>query len=231
MTTRKTKPKAQTEKPSSDLRAGKRDDETQFQATARAIMAPGFRHGQTAAQLYSAQLKDTAFAPGLGDYADAIIETAKQAEKGDLAFASRTLAAQAMTLDAIFTETARRMALNMGEHLPATEIYARIALKAQAGSRAAIEALAKLHQPREQTVRHVHVNEGGQAVIADTFHHHGGAGQNGQSNEQPHATGTGPAGASPALPCPDPIGPAVPLPGGEGQGALPDARRQRQRRT
>ncbi len=119
----------------------------------------------------------------------------------------------------------------MGEYLGATEIYARIALKAQAGSRAAIETLAKLHSPREQTVRHVHVNEGGQAVIADEFHHHTGGRENGKSNEQPHATGTGDTGAGPALPCPDPLGPAVPLASGERQRPVPDARRQRQRRT
>jgi hypothetical protein len=34
-----------------------------------------------------------------------------------------------------------------------------------------LEALAKLHQPREQTVKHVHVNEGGQTVVTDHFRH------------------------------------------------------------
>lgn len=107
------------------------------------------------------------FAPGAGDYADAVQERANSAADGDLAFASRMLAAQAVTLDTIFTEMARRMALNMGEYLGATETYGRIAMKAQAQSRATLEALAKLHQPREQTVRHVHVNEGGQAAAAN----------------------------------------------------------------
>lgn len=41
--------------------------------------------------------------------------------------------------------------------------------------RATLEALAKLDQPREQTVRHVHVdNRGGQAVIAETVQTGGG---------------------------------------------------------
>lgn len=44
-----------------------------------------------------------------------------------------------------------------------------------------LEALAKLHHPRKRTVRHVHVNEGGQAVIVDKFHHHTGGQQYGQS--------------------------------------------------
>jgi hypothetical protein len=139
-----------------------------------------------------ANLGSASFAPGLADYADAIAEKATAAASGDLTFASRMLAAQAMTLDGIFTEMARRMALNMGDYLGATETYARIALKAQANSRATIEALAKLHQPREQTVRHVHVNQGAQAVIADQFHQHQHAGQGGHENgtidKQPHAT-------------------------------------------
>lgn len=140
---------------------------------------------------------------------------------------SRMPAEQAITLDMIFSEMAQRMASNIGEYLLAMEIYSRIALKAQANSRATLEALAKLHQPREQTVRHVHVNEGGQAVIADEFHHHQTGGlENGESIEQPHATGTGAAGAGPALPCPDPIGEGLPIPSGEGWEAVPDARRE-----
>jgi hypothetical protein len=121
---------------------------------------------------------------------------------------------------------ARRAAINRGEYIAATETYSRIALKAQAGSRATVEALAKLHQPREQTVRHVHVNEGGQAVIADQFHNHTGVQENGKAGNQPHATGAGAAGANAALPCPDPLGGGVPIASSEGQAAVQDARRQ-----
>ena len=233
MTAKRSKAKANNEgdKPSNTLNAHKRDNESQHKATARALLTPDFRHGQTAATLFHSQLKDTGLAPGLGDYADAIKDQGKIAESGDLAFASRLLAAQAMTLDNIFAETARRMALNMGEHLAAMEIYARVALKAQTNSRATIEALAKLHQPREQTVRHVHVNEGGQAVIADQFHHHTGGQKNGQADGQPHATGTGAAGTSPALSGPDPLGNGVPISGDQGAEKVPNARRQGKRRA
>jgi hypothetical protein len=165
-------------------------------------------------------------APSAVGYADAVTEIGDKAAKGDLAFVSRMLAAQAVTLDNIFAEMIRRMALNMGDYLGPTETYARIALKAQANSRATLEALTKLHQPREQTVRHVHVNEGGQAVIADQFHHHTGGQENGQSIEQPHATGTGTTGPSPALPSPEPFGKRVPVPRRERVRAVSDARRQ-----
>ena len=142
---------------------------------------------------------------------------------GDIAFASRMLAAQAVTLDTMFTELARRAALNMGEYLNAAEQYARLALKAQGNSRATLEALAKLHQPREQTVRHVHVNQGGQAIVAEQFHHHTGGGQNVESAKQSHTTGD--AGTSPALLGQDTIGDIMPIPGGIRPAAMSDARR------
>ena len=208
------------------VNAPRRGDESEYLATARAILNPDARHGMTAAQLFKAHLGDSGLAPGIGDYGDAFAEQGKKAASGDLTFASRMLASQALSLDSIFTEMARRSALNMGEYIEASERFMRLALKAQAGSRATLEALAKLHQPREQTVRHVHVNEGGQAVIADQFHHHTGGVENGQSNGQPHATGTGPAGTNPALSGPDSLGQAMPIPSREGQGAVPDARGQ-----
>lgn len=213
------------------LQVNQKADEREHLATAKAVVAPDFRHGVTVAQIMKPQMGSSDFAPGAGDYADAVQERANGAADGDLAFASRMLAAQAMTLDTIFTEMARRMALNMGEYLGATETYGRIAMKAQAQSRAALEALAKLHQPREQTVRHVHVNEGGQAVIADQFHHHTGGQNNGQSADQPHAAAASQSGECAALPSPDPLGNGVPISGGEGEPALPDARREGQRRT
>lgn len=222
----KTKPARRTKatapaQPNNNLNVYRGEDETAEFATARSILAPHFRHAVTASQIHKAQFGSMEGAPGYGDYADAIRAKGEQAAKGDLAFASRMLAAQAVTLDNIFTEMARRMALNMGEYLGATETYARIAMKAQAQSRATLEALTKLHQPREQTVRHVHVNEGGQAVIADQFHHHARGQENGKAADQSHATGA--AGVGPALLGADPFGNGVPIPSREGAEAVPNA--------
>jgi hypothetical protein len=50
----------------------------------------------------------------------------------------------------------RRSANNMGDYLEASERCMRLALKAQSNCRATSEALAELHQPREQIVKHVH---------------------------------------------------------------------------
>ena len=192
-------------------------------ATAAAILAAPFRHALTASKIHKPQFGSMEGSPGFGDYADAIAQVGELAKKGDLAFASELLAAQALTLDSIFTEMARRMAVNMGEYLGATETYARIAMKAQAQSRATFEALAKLHQPREQTVRHVHVNEGGQAAIADQFHHYTGGSENGTAVDQSHATEA--AGIGPALLGADPFGNGVPIPSREGTETVSNARR------
>lgn len=54
------------------------------------------------------------------------------------------LVSQALALNAISAELARRAAANMGSNLPATESYMRLALKAQTQSRASIEVLDRL---------------------------------------------------------------------------------------
>jgi hypothetical protein len=199
--------------------------ETRKGLIAGAILAPALRHGTTAAQLHKPQFGGMEDSPDYEDYADYLCLAGDEAAKGNMGLANRLLAAQALTLDSIFTEMARRMALNMGEHLGATETYARIAMKAQAQSRATLEALAKLHQPREQTVRHVHVNQGGQAVIADQFHNHAGGSQNEAIDDQSHGTATGAAGVGPALLGADAGGNGVPVPSRERPEKVPNARR------
>lgn len=152
-------------------------------------------------------------------------DSIKLVTAGDLSHHRALLAGQAIALNSIFTEMSRRSALNMGEYLQASETYMRLALKAQAQSRATIEALDRLANGREQTVRHVHVNEGGQAVIADQFHHHTGGMTNAETADQSQGTATGAAGVGPALPGADPFGNGVPIPSREGEAALQNARR------
>ena len=147
-------------------------------------------------------------------------EQIKAVRGGKLGTVHSMLAAQAFSLDALYAEMMRRAMLNLGEYPEAVERYLRLALKAQAQSRATLETVARLHQPREQTVRHVHVdNRGGQAVIAETIQT-GGA-QNGQIDGQSHTTGA--AGVGAALPSPDPLGWAVPVACGERAEAVPYA--------
>lgn len=204
-------------------------DETGAQAMARKLLQPAFKNAVAASAYTSKMLGNDIELPGVADYALHVQNVGKKAVEGDLAMASRMLAAQALTLDSMFAELARRAALNMGDYINAAERYGRLALKAQSNCRATLEALAKLHQPREQTVRHVHVNEGGQAVVADQFHHHSGGAGNGKITTQCDATGT--AGAGTALPCSDPLGNGVPITSREGTETVPHAWRDKSRRT
>ena len=79
---------------------------------------------------------------------DRMLEVGAAVNGGSLATAERLLFAQAATLNVLFAELTRRAALNMGKHLDATETYLRLALKAQAQSRATVQTLAEVKQPR-----------------------------------------------------------------------------------
>jgi hypothetical protein len=92
-------------------------------------------------------------------------EKAERVKAGDLTEAEVTLMAQAVALDAIFTELARRAALNMGEYMSATETYLRLALKAQSQCRATLETLAEIKNPRAVAfVKQANIAHGAQQV-------------------------------------------------------------------
>lgn len=201
--------------------------ETEAESMARAFVGPFLRHGVVAKGVTDKMAGKLPGEPEFDTFGLQMKRLADGGKSGAEGLAHQMLTAQALSLDAIFTEFARRSLLNMGDYINASERYMRLALKAQAGSRATLAELVKLHQPREQTVRHVHVNEGGQAVIADEFHHHTGGQENGQRGEQPHAK----CAQGPALSGPDPLREAVPIPGSEGKATVPDARGQGQRGT
>ena len=84
--------------------------------------------------------------------------------RGDLASLERMLNGQAVALNAMFAELARRGALNMGQHLGATESYLRLALKAQSQSRATVETLAAIKNPPVVFARQMNVAHGPQQV-------------------------------------------------------------------
>lgn len=139
---------------------------------------------------------------------------------GNLEKLSDMLVAQAITLDAVFTEYSRRSLMNAGEYLSAAQNYANLAAKAQANCRATIETIARIKRGGKQTVKVIHVHEGAQAVVADTINE-GGA--DAKRVKQPHAK----AGDAPvaSLPSPDSSRNGAPVPRHE-ERAMPYARRQ-----
>jgi len=90
-----------------------------------------------------------------------------------------------------------------------------------------VDALHKLRNGGAQVVRHVHVYQGGQAIVADTFNARGSGNGNSNIGDQSHAA----AGFAHALPGQDAIGCAVPISAGKGQETMPHARRDKPRRT
>ncbi|MEG3124424.1 hypothetical protein U1738_10885 [Sphingomonas sp. GB1N7] len=202
------------------------EGETQAQAAARIGLSPLLRHSAIATGAGQQLAKFPGIDVDGSDAYNAMVEQAAKARLGDLGFASDALIAQAHTLDATTTELIRRAFLNMGVdgHHEIFKSYMTLALKAQSNCRATIEALTKLHQPREQTVhhRHYHIGPDGQAVFVENAY--GGTGNAGIT-DQAHATIT-------ALPGSDAIGYGVPISGGKGEEPLPNARGcQRKRRS
>lgn len=84
--------------------------------------------------------------------------------KGDMREPERMLMGQAMALQTIFANLTNRAALNMGEHLDATDRYMRLALKAQAQCRATLETLAMLKNPPVVIARQANVTTGPQQI-------------------------------------------------------------------
>ena len=196
--------------------------EAEGTSMARVSLDPVVRHANLATWIAGNAFSDNQ-KPTIMASTDALQSILAEAQAGNMNMASRLLASQAITLDTLFTELTGRAVSNLGQYPDAVERYLRWALKAQSNCRTTVEALSKLHQPREQTVRHVHVNEGGQAVVAEHFHTHKGGVQNAKSDKQSHATGA--AGESPAMLGEDPQGEGVPISSREGAQAMQDARR------
>ena len=100
----------------------------------------------------------------LTDMVKALHTHGEAINRGDLSAAERMLNSQAVALNAIFGELARRAALNMGTHLGATESYMRLALKAQSQSRATVETLAAIKNPPVVFTKQMNVANGPQQV-------------------------------------------------------------------
>lgn len=109
-----------------------------------AALSPSVRNAFTAALFSQGALGSVQQFAAL----DVMIEQVSKVNTGDLNGLEATLTAQSVALDSIFNEMARRAALNVGEHLGATETYMRLAFKAQAQCRSTLHTLAEIKNPR-----------------------------------------------------------------------------------
>ncbi len=96
-------------------------------------------------------------------------DSGEAVNRGDFATAERMLNAQAVALNAIFCEMARRAASNMSTHLGATEQYMRLALKAQSQCRATLETLSAMKNPPVVFARQANIANGPQQVNNGTL--------------------------------------------------------------
>ena len=83
-----------------------------------------------------------------------------QMQGGDKSQVEALLFSQVITMNAIFAELARRAAINMGQHLDATEAYMRLALKAQNQCRATLETLCAIKNPPVVIAKQANINNG-----------------------------------------------------------------------
>jgi len=74
--------------------------------------------------------KGTFGAVDITEAVTAMREATAKVRTGDLSEVESMLMAQALALNSVFTELARRAALNMGEYVIAAETYLRLAFKA-----------------------------------------------------------------------------------------------------
>jgi hypothetical protein len=101
---------------------------------------------------------------GITETFEALNDNVMAVKAGSLSGPEAMLVSQAHSLNAIFTELARRSALNMGEYIEASEKYMRMALKAQAQCRATIETLATIKNPPLVIAKQANISAGHQQV-------------------------------------------------------------------
>ena len=131
MTKNERKNRANVSNPAATLVVARTEEETSEQAMTRTLMDPAVRHGLSASAFARNAFGNSWEKAGITDCADYVRAAGGKAECGDLSIASRMLTAQAITLDSMFTEFARRAAINMSEYIEAAERYGRLAMSAE----------------------------------------------------------------------------------------------------
>lgn len=200
-------------------------DKSEGAAIAELRISPFIRHGTVASCMAAPTVKFAGPVSAL-DASGALKDIADKVATGDLRYVGDTLLSQSIMLDTTSTELMRRAWLNAAEYPEAFNRYMTLALKTQAQSRVTLEALVKLHQPREQVVRHVHVYEGGQAMVAEQLHVHGPGGvKSAGRDDQCQATRAADLGDRAQMLGEDASGQTLPFSCGSRQKAMPHARR------
>lgn len=113
---------------------------------AEAVMSP-LATNAFVAQRFASEGGDNPNVLGVTEAFQVMNAAAAAVRANDMSGPEAILVSQAIALNSMFAELARRAALQLGTRMEATEMYVRLALKAQAQSRATIEALGALKNP------------------------------------------------------------------------------------
>jgi hypothetical protein len=105
---------------------------------------------------------------GLNAFATVMATKVKAIAGGDLTGVKQTLAAQMITLDALFSQLSHQAQVNMGQHLGAVDTYLRLAFRAQSQCRTTAEALNDIENPRPMFPKNVNMVAGNQQVNSTT---------------------------------------------------------------
>lgn len=146
----------------STVKLGPQAGRTNARAVAESVVT-GTLANSVLTKRFTTVLSDELF--DLTECMNVIVATVGEVQAGDLRAGEALLTGQAVALNAIFTELARRSALNMGEHLGAAESYMRLALKAQNQCRATVETLNAMKNPPVVFARQANINNGGQQQV------------------------------------------------------------------
>jgi hypothetical protein len=142
---------------SSRLVIGRKPKQTPEAALAELVVAGLAINAVTALQ-FSKPFTDV----DLTECLKALVNAAERVKGGDLAEAEALLMAQAVTLNAMFTQLANQSAHSQCvEHL---DRYLRLALKAQGQCRATLETLAAIKNPPTLFARQANIAQGPQQV-------------------------------------------------------------------
>lgn len=135
-------------------------EQTRGQAAAHAIATPWLASTAGAYGFASGTMGET----DMTELAMLIRKQAKAISEGDMAGPEMMLASQAMALNLIFGDMARRADMNRADYPLAFDRYIKVAMKAQAQCRATLETLAAIKNPPVVYARQANIAHGPQQV-------------------------------------------------------------------
>lgn len=137
------------------------EGQTQELALAQVGLSPATTNSATA----HAFLSPLVGAAGVANTVTVMRTKVAAVAAGDLSGVEEMLVSQAHALDAIFTEMARRAALNLGHNINVTQTYMQLAMKAQSQCRTTLQTLAEIKNPKAVAfVKQANIAHGPQQV-------------------------------------------------------------------